>query len=163
MINVFINFLFTSVLLFCTTFCFFVSTEVDNACINQHLRQIGLIEEDVVRVPTNNRLCESYINGLTENFYKLWSYHYKYQQSRMNKDVNIRCFVQESKKWQLHDRYLLDLLLRDKELLHKKIFQRNSILYDRLKKEAAHNCNLSPEWSYQKENVTQMLDSQCNQ
>lgn len=43
---------------------------------------------------------------------------------------------------QLHDRYLLDLFLRDKESSHKRIFQRNSLIYDRLLKEAANKCEI---------------------
>lgn len=88
------------------------------------------------------RNCDAYINTMTENFYKLWTYHFKYQHPVNNSDESIKCFVQEIKKWQLHDRYLLDLLLRDNESNYRKLFRRNNIIYERLREEAVNNCNL---------------------
>lgn len=86
--------------------------------------------------------CDAYINKMMDNFYKLWTYHFKYQHPANNSDENIRCFVQEIKKWQLHDRYLLDLLLRDNESSYRRLFRRNNIIYERLREEAVNNCNL---------------------
>lgn len=46
------------------------------------------------------------------------------------------------KIFQLHDRYLLDLLLREKEATYKKLFQKNSLLFERLRREATDKCEL---------------------
>lgn len=149
------------VLLFCAFLVGRVACEfVDNACINQHLRKIHLIDEDIVQSHNQvNRKCNKYISSLTVNFYKLWQYHYKHQTPKLNGDANIRCFIKESKlnflqkfpisfyelagkKYQLHDRYMLDLLLREKESTDKKIFQRNSLLFERLRREATNKCEI---------------------
>jgi hypothetical protein len=46
------------------------------------------------------------------------------------------------KKYQLHDRYLLDMLLREKEATDKQMFQRNSLLFERLRREATNKCEI---------------------
>lgn len=125
-------------------FASIVAGEIDNACLNQHLRKIHLMTSDTHLIGTlDERKCEDYIKNMTEIFYKLWTYHFKYQQPKENSDENIRCFVKECKKWQLHDRYLLDLLLRENESNFRKLFRRNNLLYDRLINEAEDVCNLS--------------------
>lgn len=140
-------FSFLRILILTVTLAVVSGSNIDNGCINRYLKKVHLINEDIVSDALDSRNCDAYIRNLTSNFYKLWRYHYKYQQPRIHNDANIRCFVKESKKWQLHDRYLLDLLLRDKETNFKKIFQRNSYIYDRLRNEAENNCNLQWWWS----------------
>jgi hypothetical protein len=132
------------ILIFCAFLVGKIAGEyVDEVCINQYLRKNHLLNEDIVQsVNGATRKCNKYILSLTDNFYKLWHYHYKNQTPQINREANIRCFIKESKKYQLHDRFLLDMLLREKQATDKKIFLRNSFLYERLRREATNKCEI---------------------
>lgn len=48
----------------------------------------------------------------------------------------------ESRKYNIHDRYLLDILLRETITKYKNLLQRNNIFYDRMLKEFERTCEL---------------------
>ncbi|CRL00037.1 CLUMA_CG013325, isoform A [Clunio marinus] len=114
---------------------------IDKRCVKQYLQKVQLLDENGDEDLITQK-CETYIESLKENFYNLWQYHYKFQHPIVEEESSIQCFIEETKKWQLHDRYLLDLLLRDNETNDKKLKRRNNYIFERLKSQALIDCKL---------------------
>lgn len=120
------------------------SESIDDVCLTQHLKKIQLLDEKFPTTPHEGgpRRCQKYISSVTENYYKFWKNHWKNQTPISNSDESIKCFMTEMRKYNHHDRYLLEILLREQVSKLKNLLHRNSIFYERLLKEFEKSCDL---------------------
>lgn len=115
-------------------------------CIRDHLKKVQLIQESskVQRPRYNSKaFCDAYIKKEIQNFYDYWQFYFKNHDPKPQSNESIRCFVNLTKSWELHDRYLYDTILYGKKSEEsRKLFRRNNYLYERLINEAIEQCNL---------------------